>query len=132
MATEPLVHDLENFKGRQTPKAIFAGDSYSGQPVAVVTEDEIVLIGDKSNVVRVDPEFGVQLSGKLSLSATPDQIAIAGGYWRFNPLLLSCLPSTTPTPIPVLVKGTPPCLEGKSHVDGAEKFLMSFSDVKSR
>lgn len=125
-----LVHDLENFLGRLAPRALFAGDAYAGQPAVVVTEDEIVLAGSKSNVVRVDPEFGVSLSGKLSLAAMPDQISIGGGYWRLNPLLLTCIPSTTPTPVPVLVKSQPELLEGQDHLDGAESFLMGFSDAQ--
>lgn len=125
-----LVHDLENFIGRLAPKALFAGDQYNGQPSVVVTESEIVLAGNQTTVVRVDPEFGVQLSGKLSLSATPDQIAIGGGYWRFNPLLLACLPSTTPTPIPVLVKSQPALFDGQNQMGDAETFLMSFSDAQ--
>jgi hypothetical protein len=125
-----LMHDLENFLGKLTPKAWFAGEEYNGQPAVIVTADEIVLAGNRSNVVRVSPDYGVQMAGPLSLSAMPAQIAIGGGYWRFNPLLLTCLPSTTPTPIPVLVKGTPPLLEGKDQGDDAESFLMSFSDAQ--
>ena len=129
MAVRDLFFDFENFLGKLTPKALFAGDSYKGQPSVVVTEDEVLLTGDKNTLVRVDPTFGVQLSGQLSLSATPEQISIAGGYWRFNPMLLSCLPSTTPTPIPTLVKSTPALLQGQKQADSAEDFLMSFSDA---
>jgi hypothetical protein len=131
MATlSQLVHDLENFLGRLTPKAFFAGEAYNGQPSVVATQDEVVMAGDSATVVRVSPAFGVQLSGQISLTATPEQIAIGGGYWRFNPLLLTCLPSTTPTPIPVLVKSQPQLLDGQSHVDEAESYLMSFSDAQ--
>jgi len=125
-----LVHDLENFLGKLTPKAWFAGAEYRGQPAVIVTQDEIVLAGNKSNVVRVSPQFGVQLAGPISFTATPDQIAIGGGYWRFNPLLLTCLPSTTPTPIPVLIKSQPALMEGKDQGDAAESFLMGFSDAQ--
>jgi hypothetical protein len=93
MSLAPL--DLENTSGAlNQPKVIYAGDAYQGQPYIVVTEDGIILVGDANTVVNVGPEFGVLLSGKLSLSAMPDQIAIGGGYWRLNPLLTSCVPST--------------------------------------
>jgi hypothetical protein len=132
MSTQPLTYDLENQDGtyEKQPKAIFAGDFYEGQPAIAVTEDEIVLAGDSNTVVRVDPEFGVLISGdKVSFSATPDQISIGGGYWRFNPLLLTCLPSTTPTPIPTLVKATPNLLEGADSLSGCLSFLTSNSDA---
>ena len=96
MSLAPL--DLENTSGAlNQPKVIYAGDAYQGQPYIVVTEDNIILVGDQNTVINVGPDFGVLLSGKLSLSAMPDQIAIGGGYWRLNPLLTSCVPSTTPT-----------------------------------
>lgn len=130
MSTTPLIYDLENQDGvySKQPKVLYAGNSFDGQPTVVVTEDEVILAGDKSNVIRVDPDFGVMMSGQLSLSATPDQISIAG-FWRLNPLLLTCLPSTTPTPIPTLVKSTPNLLEGKSMLASCMDFLTSQSDA---
>lgn len=127
MAVRELIHDLENFLGRLAPKALFAGDAFQGQPAMIVTEDEIVLSGDKTTLVRVQPD-GVQLSGNIALTATPEQIAIAS-YWRLNPLLLTCLASTTPTPIPTLVKSTPPLFEGRKQFDDGMQYLMGFSDA---
>lgn len=125
-----LVHDLENFLGKLAPKAWFAGESYNGQPSIVVAQDEIVLAGNATTAIRVSPSFGVQLAGPISLSAMPDQIAVGGGYWRLNPLLLSCLPSTTPTPIPVLVKSKPALLAGESQRNEAESTCLSNSDAQ--
>jgi hypothetical protein len=59
----------------------------------------------------------------------PDQISIGGGFWRFNPMLLSCVPSTTPTPIPVLVRSTPELLRGKAAIGQAHESLMANSDI---
>jgi hypothetical protein len=131
MASQPLVYDLENQDGvyQKQPKMLFAGDRYDGQPTVTVTESEVVIAGDARNVIRVDPDYGVLLGGELSLSATPDQISFGGGYWRFNPLLLTCLPSTTPTPIPTLVKATPRLLDGKDALKAAMDLLTSFSDL---
>jgi len=130
MPTTPLVLDLENSAGALDPsKVVYAGDAYHGQPYVVVTEDGIILVGDQNTVVNVGPDFGVLLSGKLSLSAMPDQISIGGGYWRLNPLLTSCVPSTTPTPIPTLVAATPELLRSKSSISDCESSLLQYSDL---
>lgn len=124
-----LIHDIQNVSGAplQT-KVLYAGDVYQGQPCLVMTSEEVNLVGDQNNAIHIDPLFGILLSGKLSIS-TPDQISIAGGYWRFNPLLLSCVPSTTPTPVPVLVKSTPNLFQNGSAMSSALSFLKSNSDI---
>jgi hypothetical protein len=98
------------------PKTIHAGDEFAGQPYVHVDEDGVALVGDRKHLIAVDPKFGVLLAGPVSLSAMPDQISFAGGYYRFNPLTLSTVPSTTPTPVPVLVKDTPPLLAGNDGI----------------
>jgi hypothetical protein len=130
MVSKPLTYDLENAAGsRLQPKAIYAGDAFQGQPSVVVTDSEAIVAGNSSNVINVSSQFGVLLSGKLSLSAMPDQISIGGGYWRLNPMLLSCLPSTTPTPIPVLIKSTPNLFQASSDISSVYKSLMANSNA---
>jgi hypothetical protein len=130
MSATPLVLDLENAAGDlNQSKVVYAGDAFQSQPYIVVTQDQIILVGDKTNAINVSPEFGILLSGKLSLSAMPDQISIGGGYWRFNPLLTSCVPSTTPTPIPTLVQATPELLRSSSSISDCESDLLSNSDL---
>lgn len=125
-----LVHDIENTSGVPLqPKVLYAGDVYQGQPCLVVSQDEINLVGDSNNAIHLDPDFGVLLSGKLSLSALPDEISIGGGYWTLNPMLLSCVPSTTPTPIPVLVKTTPRLFQNSSAISSAHDYLIANSDI---
>ena len=113
------------------PKALYAGDVYQGQPGMVVTEDEINLWSDAGTAIHLDSQFGILLAGKLSLSAMPDQISIGGGYWRFNPMLLSCVPSTTPTPVPVLVRSTPEPLKHSAAIGAAHSYLVANSDMAS-
>lgn len=127
-----LIYDLENQKQtyKKNPKSLYAGDQVDGQPQVIVTENEIVLSAGDTNVIRVDPEYGVLLSGQLSLSATPEQISFGGGYWRFNPLLLSCIPSTSATPVPVLIKDQPNLLKKTSSLTSAMSFLTGNSDLK--
>ena len=133
MATSPpsLVHDLENSANAPLqPKAIYAGDVYQGQPAIVVTQDEINIAADSGNAIHLDPKFGILLSSKtVSLSCMPDQVSLGGGYWRLNPMLLSCVPSTTPTPIPVLVQSTPALFQNQSAVSSAHDYLTSNSDI---
>jgi hypothetical protein len=127
---DPLSHDVQNSSNAPLqPKVIYAGDVYKGQPCIVITEDEINIVGDSNNAIHLDPSFGVFLSGKLSLSAMPDQISIAGGYWRLNPLLISCVPSTTPTPVPTLVPSTPELFQNAAAVSSACSYLKSNSNA---
>jgi len=131
MPFDPLVIDTEN---REDPKALqvkvlYAGDEWDGQPYVAVAEDGINLVGDKTHGIVCDNKFGTTIGGNLSLSMMPDQISIGGGYFRLNPLLLSCIPSTTPTPIPTLIKDTPNLLKAKGDVQSARDLLISNSDA---
>jgi hypothetical protein len=132
LSSQPLTYDLENHAAAALqPKAFYAGDQYQGQPTVTVNQDAVIIAGDAGNAINVSPDFGILLSGKISLSTMPDQISVGGGYWRFNPLLTACLPSTTPTPIPVFVKSTPLLLRSGDAISGAHSFLMSNSDLST-
>jgi hypothetical protein len=129
MSSIPINHDLDNQDNSLQPKAIYAGDVWNGQPALIATDEDIILAADPTDaVIDLCAEFGVLISGKISLSATPDQITIGGGYWALNPLLTTCMPSTTPTPIPVLVKTTPPLLDAADDLQSAFSELSQFSD----
>ena len=131
MSDNTLIYNRENQDQtyKLNPKSLYAGDQISGQPQVIVTEDEIVLSAGTTNVIRVDEDYGVLLGGQLSLSANPRQISIGGGYWTLNPLLLSCIPSTSATPIPVLVKSTPNLLSKMSSLSSGMSFLQANSDL---
>lgn len=121
-----LLYDLDNASQVDNqPKAIYSGDSYSGQPVIAVLEEGVYLAGSKTQVISITEEFGIRLAGKISLGANPDSISIAGGYWRLNPLLLSCLPSTSATPIPVLVRSQPELLQNADALTNCLSILGS-------
>lgn len=123
-----LIHDLENRKdpSAKQPKIIYAGDQYDGQPFLIVSEEDIALVGDKKNVISVNPTFGVLLGGRVSISSLPDQTSYGGGFWRVNPLVLSTVPSTTPTPVPWLVKDTPELLKAKKDVKSSVNYIERF------
>lgn len=130
--TSPLIIDTEarDSDTKLQPKVIYAGDDWNTQPYIAVQEDTINITASKTNAsIALSDKFGITLGGQLSFSVMPDQISIGGGYWRFNPLLLSCLSSTTPTPIPVFIKATPRLLAASDDVASANSNLMSNSDV---
>jgi hypothetical protein len=127
MATsDDFIFDLDNVsKEPNQPKSIYAGDVYGGQPSVTVTNDGIWLAGSKTSVINITDEYGVHLTGNISLSANPNQISIAGGYWVFNPMIVSCIPSTSATPIPVLVRSTPHLLKSQNSLTSAFSSLGS-------
>lgn len=131
MANDPLIIDTDN-RADTKPlqhKTMYAGDAWEGQPYVSVQEDSILLAASKTAGIAISDKFGVTIGGKLSLATSPDQLQIGGGYWTFNPLILSCVPSTTPTPVPMLVKSTPRLLSAQPDVQGAVDNLISNSDV---
>jgi hypothetical protein len=128
---EKFIYDLESRdRSVKQPKMFYSGDAWVGQPYIAILEEDIAIVGDKTNVMTVNPTFGVLLGGRVSLSCMPDQLSFAGGYWRLDPRHLSTLPSTTPTPIPLLVKSTPLLLKAKDDLKGALGFLEAHSDLK--
>lgn len=131
MATNPLVIDTENRQDPAAlqPKVLYAGDDWNGQPYIAVQEEAINISASKTNGIAMSDKFGVTIGGVISFSTMPDQISMGGGYWRFNPLLLSCIASTTPTPIPVLVKATPNLVAAQSDLSDSLNVLISNSDA---
>ena len=130
--TNPLIVDTEARNSSTTlqPKVIYAGDIWNNQPYIAVQGDTINVTASKTNAcIALNDKFGITLGGQISFSMMPDQISIGGGYWRFNPLLLSCLSSTTPTPVPILVKATPRLLTAASDISNAKSILIVNSDV---
>src|ERR1035437_3958321 len=115
--------DLEGFANPTSgePRFFHSGDEFTGQPYVLIDDEGVNLVGDRKNLISVDPHNGVLLAGDVSLSTMPDHLAFAGGYFRLNPLVLSTLPSTTPTPIPMLLNSPPICLQarrGRSSITG--------------
>lgn len=127
-AARPL--DLEGLiKSGLRQKVIYAGSQPEGQPYVIITADGVALVGDESNVISLNPDYGVNLSGRIALACMPEQICIGGGYWRLNPLLLSCIPSTSATPVPLLNKAQPRILQSQSGLTSALSGMESFSDI---
>ena len=81
-----------------------------------------ILANPKTGVVAYKDGRVVIAGKELSLSMKPDKITI-GGMWKLNPQLMTCLPSTTVTPIPVLMF-TVPYLDKIRGIQSALKELL--------
>ena len=89
------------------PKLLHAGDEYVGQPYLLVTDQAVALIGTPNSGGVADAPFGIGLHGRLSITEAPDRVSFAGGYWRINPMVLSCIGSSAALPVPWLIPSTP-------------------------
>ena len=126
MTSDNFTFDVDNTsKSTNPPKVMYAGDIFSGQPNVAITDTGIFAAASKTQVLAITEAFGIHMTGDISLSAMPSQIYIGGGYWTLNPLLLSCLPSTSATPIPVLVKSKPLLLTKHKSLSDCLTFLGS-------
>lgn len=125
------IYDLEarNDPSIKQPKTLFAGDQFDGQAVLVVEQDDISVFADQTKGISVSEEFGVTIAGPVRFATTPDQMSFGGGYWRLDPRHLSTIPSTTPTPVPLLVKATPDILKGSSDISDVVGYLELFSNI---
>jgi hypothetical protein len=92
------------------------GDEWTGQPYALLDDSAITLVageGDRPNVgIGITGEFGTQITGPMSFSEMPQNISLAGGYWRFNPMALTCIGSSAAMPVPLLAYDKPQILAG--------------------
>ena len=116
---DKLVYDLELKNSEpeaKQPKVIFAGDQYDGQAVLAIEEGDISMFASKSRGISVSEKFGVLIAGPIHFAAMPHELSFGGGYWRLDPRHLSVLASTTPTPIPLLVKAIPDLLRAKKDL----------------
>jgi hypothetical protein len=79
-----------------------------GIPQLLVTADKVSMTYKDSGITV--SKDGVVYGGKMHLAADIRDIRV-NGFWTFNTELLTCLPSTLYTPMPVLKYNTPPFAE---------------------
>lgn len=85
-----------------------------------ITKNRIIVSYQERGLV-VD-QNGVIIAGQTHITATPSALRICG-FWVFNDELLTTLPSTTYTPIPVLVyKESPYIKYAKTLTDYLKDF----------
>lgn len=70
-----------------------------------VAEEAATMQGSKDSYIAMTPD-GTYHGGKHSFICAPSDIRIAG-MWTFNDSIVSTLPSTIVTPIPVLSSSQP-------------------------
>lgn len=61
--------------------------------------DDVTSISSGSMSMAVHKNFGAFVNGPLSVSSPPTSITL-GGFYKFNPVALSGMPSTIVTPVP--------------------------------
>lgn len=83
--------------------------------------DTQIAITHESNGVVVN-QYGTTIDGKIHLGRTPSDIRI-NTFWVFNDELLTTLPSTNYTPIPVLQYKEPP------YIKWAQAFMSFLSQL---
>lgn len=106
-----LVHPAE-----RSPKIIHAGPQWDGQPFLAVSEGCIVLGGSLDHGIISDPQFGTTIQGPISLSEMPENISVAGGFWRINPAVLAGIGSSAAMNVPWLVPDEPELLKFKDDL----------------
>ena len=84
-----------------------------GIPQVLVTESKATMTYN-DNGVAVN-EYGTIIKGKVHLTGDPRDIRI-NGFWTLNPELLTCIPSTVYTPIPVLKCSDPPFVKNTANI----------------
>jgi hypothetical protein len=71
-----------------------------------VKDNKVAIVGSRDNHITSDGQWGNFINGKTSIIAPPEQIRISG-LWTFRPELLSTVPSTIVTPLPVFAFDPP-------------------------
>lgn len=94
-------------KQDMAPRVLQAGDDDVGQPYVLLTDKDIRISAGAKNGFSIDEPFGITMQGPISLSESPENISLAGGYWRINPMVLTGVASSAATPVPWLVDSKP-------------------------
>ena len=80
--------------------------------------------GDRPDCgLGITSEFGTQITGPMSFSEMPQNISFGGGYWRFNPLALTCIGSSAAMPVPLLAYDQPQITAGAGDLSGITQNL---------
>mgnify|MGYP003605881823 CR=1 FL=1 len=73
-------------------------NAIDGNSVVNLTED-IAIISSGATSVSTHLKYGVFVNGPLSVSSPPTSVTF-GGFYKFNPVAASGMPSTLITPVP--------------------------------
>jgi hypothetical protein len=88
-----------------------AGAECDGQPYLFMDDESVSIVAGESDRpdrgISVTHIFGTQITGPMSFAEMPENISFGCGYWRLNPLVLTCIGSSAAMPVPMLVYGAP-------------------------
>jgi hypothetical protein len=107
-ALDPEAHMYHNIDAGHKKIGVIKFDGTAGEAQVLVTDKEII-ITNMVNGIAVG-EVGSVISGPVHFLNNPSDISF-NSFWRFNDELLTTLPSTIYTPIPVLRYRVPPYIK---------------------
>ena len=68
--------------------------------------EDIAVLSSGPTSVSAHKKYGVFVNGALSVSANPTNV-VFGGFYKFNPVAVSGMPSTMITPVPTFEVAVP-------------------------
>lgn len=117
--------------GTLVPKLIHSGTDWVGQPYVYTDQSTIALSAKTGEGILVDNDFGIAISGSLSIFESLENIHFGGGYFTVNPLQLECIGSSSAFPIPFLIPSTPRLLSSAATVSSSVSNLQAADPTMS-
>jgi len=105
--------------GTLVPKVIHSGTDWVGQPYLYTDDSSIALNSKIGQGVLVDNDFGISLSGSISIMESLESVHFAGGYFTINPIQLECIGSSAAFPVPFLIPSMPRLLAAAAAVQSS-------------
>ncbi len=105
------------------PKLIHAGSDWVGQPYIYTDQSSVAVRGNTGKGILVDNEFGISISGSLSIFESLENIHFAGGYFTVNPIQLEAIGSSAAFPVPFLIPSIPRLVSAAATVKNSVSSL---------
>ena len=107
LSSADQVQELQDFLDESQDERIIR--TKTGSAEIYLKDDAVCITSQGSNGIIVN-QYGTTVDGKFHIAQDPNNIRVAG-FWTLNNELLTTLPSTIYTPIPVLVYDEPPAIQ---------------------
>jgi hypothetical protein len=109
--------------GTLVPKLIHSGTDWVGQPYIYTDQSTVALRSKTGQGILVDNEFGISMSGQLSIFESLESVHFAGGYFTINPLQLEAIGSSAAFPVPFLIPSLPRLIAAAGTVSNSVSAL---------
>lgn len=106
LSEDTPLQKLENDGKVIVPTQNFRKISTDSGTAQIWVEDDVITITRGEVGIGINKDC-IVFSGRTHMTKNIEQNRV-NGFWTWNPELLTCLPSTTYTPIPVLLYTDPP------------------------